>query len=332
MKRIILILLLSSVVWGGCTPQARKAVVIQSDDEGITIISDGTVESYYSTIYFDLNKDPLISRELLRIYRKIEPAKDTADIFEKLCISFQSTLFYGTDQGDVFVPFLLTNDAVNMADAELTKKLSEVGIKAYIASFTGADKNYRFICLSQEKPGEDMYTGGKYASYNAPYYTFVQVWDDESIWAQPLYEGSGFGFMEAEGTQSTMLLQQEGRNDALISIGLAFDYGNTHDYNIAILGWEHKGDKWDIISWEDYFDVSVVNSKEEWYKQFPYYSNMTGYRIYPDGMYIFMTYSYDKYDMPVAYRQEHIWKINEDNSISIIAFETGEEFLRIIPK
>lgn len=220
--------------------EGRQAVLLSHGSEGLH-----DIYSVFATPVFAGMQEPASGEEYTppyfkEIYRTIQPWNGEDDVFETLSDRLNGTI-EGVSPGNILVPYLLTEEAVNLTDEELLETLSAI-TETYIFSKQTGSIHYRLIALNEEPDRE-------YSHWMSWHY-FVQTWDDDYIWAQPLYEGIEYKFDQAafvttpDANQVILLSgyteRPSGSSSAVAGTGFVFEEGI-----------------WAPIKWEEMYDKVV---------------------------------------------------------------------------
>jgi len=218
------------------TESGRQPVILSRNPEGI--YNEHSVFGH--SIFWgapELGENGYLPPYLLRIYRTIYPLDGELDVFkelDQLVNSFTNNI----DPGDTFVPYLLTEESVNLTDEELHERLSAF-TEAYVFSKYTDSINYRLIAMDRMRPG--------YYHHFMSWDYYIQVWDDNNIWAQPLCEDTEFKFSQAvfiTGSDGNELVLLCGRTDRPTGSGFA----------VAGTGFVFTDDIWQPVQWDELFD------------------------------------------------------------------------------
>ena len=254
----------------------RSAIVLQHNPIGIDV-KEGSV-------FFDYLPDNP-SNYLSDIFREIRPMEDTEGVFHWLNNSIENrAYFYPLSTGEIFASYLLTEEGVNISDESLRNILNEKYL-SYVKSFKLNKRNYRFISFTDSMNDFGACSG------------FIQIWDDDYIWAQPIMEYSNIYIPWNEGDAAQMFLDNKGR-EVLILCG--YKREGYSPIIICATGFVHNGDIWEPIDWNEIYEESI------------------GIKImkkYSDGI----MYSYGLKD--INYGKEKcspIWVLDVDGTIKIV--------------
>jgi hypothetical protein len=205
----------------------RQPAILYRDPVGIQY-----EYSIFNSPIFIAAEEPLLGTEqnisapLSEIYRTIYPWNEGGDIFDIL----SQQLNKKTDEvifRDVLVSYLFTEDSAGLSDEELLERLSNI-TATYVFSKHTDSLNYRLIAINADTEREFVW-------YHRTWNYFIQVWDNENIWAQPLCEGTEFIFNQAvfitspSGSELVLLCgytrMPNGTGLALAGTGFSFDEG-----------------------------------------------------------------------------------------------------------
>ena len=217
----------------------RQPVIISQEQTGI--IDEFSIFAFPLLIPFEGPAEGMHSKEdiinawatLKRIYRTVYPRNSNdLDVFEELAQELEIThnqffrhswLIEATN--DVLLSFLLTEESIYMTDEELYEQLSSVTL-TFVSSHQLNSVNYRIIGIDHDL--------GRF-SYDRTWSYFVQVWNDEYIWAQPLVEETEIRFTQAlfiinSNNEELLLLNgftrhPNGQGFVSVGSGFVFEYG-----------------------------------------------------------------------------------------------------------
>jgi hypothetical protein len=296
-KQLSIVSASNFAITSGSQPQ-RTLEIMKSETDGIANEND--------SIFWEKDiEKPMI--DMSKIYRTIMPAETTDRIFEKLR---EAIISAGTDYesqfvpGNIFVSFLLSTESIEMNDAALSGALQFCEVESVIISFEKDQTHFRIISISKTNERQkDIQLSDWYYNYNPQYYTFIQMWNDEYIRAQPLIEHSGFWLRHNEGTVPVSLINDsEGRN-LLIFMGYTWGWG--YQMNITGIGFIYDENKWMPFNWKNSYEVEFCNIAE--------------YEVFTDGF---------KVNTTKQHRQEYDWKLYENGDISIFNSSNKNEEAR----
>jgi len=166
----------------------RQPVILSHDTEGF--YDEYSLFGY--PIFISL-EDGRVPDYLSNIYRTIHPWSGEEDVFEALSRRIEKRLDKEPDYvnmlGDILPSFLLTEESVNLSDEELRERLSNITPSHVFSKHTDTT-SYRLIAVNADPERV-------YVSYQQTWSYYVQVWDDEHIWAQPLCEDTELIFNQA---------------------------------------------------------------------------------------------------------------------------------------
>ena len=182
-----------------------------------------------------------VHSRLANIYRTIYPWNREDDAFEILYQNMNeaSKLQYAND---ILTSFLLTEDSIAISDKELLERLSYI-TNSYVFSEYTNSMNFRLI-------GVNHNTERVFIWYNETWSYFMQVWNDDYIWAQPLIEGTEIIFNDA------VFVTSQCENMLVILAG----YTRTPPGNglaLASAGFLFENDIWAPVTWLDVFEEVV---------------------------------------------------------------------------
>lgn len=190
------------------------------------------------------------------IYRTVYPWDREEGVFEILSqkLNNESRYITRTYINDTLLSFLLTEESIYLSDKELLERLSDI-TNVYIFSKNMDSKNYRLIGINHD-------TEKVFRRFNETWSYFIQVWDDDHIWAQPLMEGTEYIFGQA------VFMTMPGKDGLVILNG----YTRSPPGNgIAMVGtgFTFEGGIWTPIVWNEMFEEVYLT---------------TGLRIGSDGI------------------------------------------------
>lgn len=156
----------------------RTPVVIRHNPTGIEI-EDDSIYYYFEPDYssfpdvLDVSINPLKS-----IYRPIEPASLEAALGE---LNQEESYEHA---GDIITAFLLSEKSVELSDTELESTIYE--------GYRGAYGNHVLHDVSIQTTERDgmhyrVVSFYRFTPKANEYITCIQMWDDQHIWAQPLF-------------------------------------------------------------------------------------------------------------------------------------------------
>lgn len=182
--------------------------------------------------------DKYISPFQSRVYRNIDPWNGENDVFNDLYLSLK-THRYDISIGDILVSYLLSEESINISDEELYKKISPF-TEIYVFSKYTDTYNYRLIGLNEDSSNTEW----------AYWHYFIQVWNKNNIWAQPLFEGAEFKFDEVVFAISNV-------NQLVLLSGRAERSGGS-SFAVAGTGFSFENGIWKPIKWNElYEEVSL---------------------------------------------------------------------------
>lgn len=226
--------------------EGRQAVLLSHKNEGLHDIN-----SVFAYPVFAGMQDPAVGEEYMPpyfkwIYRTIQPWNGEGDVFNTLSKQLNGVI-KDKSPGDIIVPYLLTEDAVNLSDDDLDKKLSSI-TKAYVFSGSSESTHYRLIAFDEE-PDQGF-------THWMRWHYFIQVWDDDYIWAQPLYEGIEYEFNQAVFTTSS-------NGNPLLLLSGRTDRPSGSSFAVAGTGFVFGEGIWSPIKWEEIYTEVVEQDNLE---------------------------------------------------------------------
>ena len=169
--------------------KTRSSVIIYREPIGIH-----DPFSIFGTAYIRAIQEPnrageeLITPFLANIYRTIYPWNSELNVFEVIYDLFHNGTYSNWHTfSDVLISFLLTEESIALSDEKLYTELSNIN-QIFIFSGQSETRNYRLVAFNTNRRWDPNFTSWMDWSY------FVQIWDDEHIWAQPLCEFIEFRF------------------------------------------------------------------------------------------------------------------------------------------
>jgi len=213
----------------------RQSVIISQETVGIL---DGN--SIFAIPVFMMEGEHRLSN----IYRTVYPWCNNENVFEALCRELVaerqgSATLSVPYANDILLSFLLTEDSIYLSDDDLLEQLSNI-TRSYVFSKHMDSMNYRLIAINH-------FTGGAYI-FEASWSYFVQVWDNDYIWAQPLIEGTEIIFEQASFVTSSET------NKFLILAGYTRMPNGTGLASIGT-GFMFEDGIWTPIAWNEVFEV-----------------------------------------------------------------------------
>lgn len=215
----------------------QQAVILSYECEGIN--NENSIFAYPVFLSMEERKE-YISPFTATIYRAIHPWNREGDPFEILSQRLNN-MIEGISPGDILVSFLLTEESVSLSDESLSEKLSTI-TESYVFSEYRDSIHYRLIAINEEPDT-------RFKDFMRWHY-FVQVWDDNYIWAQPLYEGIDYKF-----DQAVFVTAPDGNE--LILLSGRTDRPSGSSFAVAGTGYEFKEGIWFPVKWDEIYDEVV---------------------------------------------------------------------------
>ena len=220
----------------------RQPVILSRDPVGIH-----DENSFFGGSTFIGEPDPLPGEEkrdydrncLAEIYRTFYPWNGEEDAFEALAQRVHRETKRINQPDEILVPYLLTEESVNLSDKELYEKLTEI-TTAYVFSKHIDSMNYRLIAINADTERVTM-------RYDPTWQYYIQVWDDAHIWAQPLCENIDLIF-----DQAVFVTDPDGNEIVLLCGQTSMPNGT----GLAVAGTRFvlEDGIWGPIRWDEIFD------------------------------------------------------------------------------
>ena len=213
------------------------------DDRQPVILSHNPVGFYdvYSLfswpVFIALEENRPYNGCFAEIYRTFYPWDGRENVFEALSQRINEKAI--NQPGEILMPFLLSNESVNLSDEELREYLSEI-TTSYVFSKHTDSLNYRLIAVNAN-------TEKEYVWYEMTWNYYMQVWDEDHIWAQPLCEWTEFIF-----DQAVFVTESDGNELVLLSGHTCMPNGT----GLAVAGTGFRFDNgiWVPIVWDETYD------------------------------------------------------------------------------
>jgi hypothetical protein len=175
-----------------------------------------------------------------QIYRTVYPSDNEENVFETISLLLNNGNF--KDVNDVLLSYLLTDASVHMSDDELFERLDSI-TKTHVYSKHTDSVNYRLIGINHD-------TERVFRWYEMTWSYFIQVWNDDCIWAQPLIEGTEIDFFQAVFTETN--------NESLLLLNGYTRFPNGTGLTLTGTGFKFEDGLWAPLVWEEVFEETAV--------------------------------------------------------------------------